>query len=236
MNLTQFSLPGVGIFQTFLTVQTEQPTSGRQHVRSTGPLIIDHTPSTVLMADDGRSVLKFIKARSWHEYFKTFWARSRLFKEVKGNQLLAGLGIEVARIHEVGIGLVPGYKYRYLGYYLMEDLAARQAVEMLSWFQSGDVSATQRMQWLDRVIDDLRTMRDAGVIFSDCHLRNVFAQPNSDQVIWIDTGVTRYLCPRSRKFARKFNFSMRRFANYHDGELTLSEEEKRRILALQLPE
>ena len=235
MVITQVSLPGVEIFQSFLSYRFESDKPA-QHIRQAGPLIIDHTPSTVLMAEDGRSVLKFIKARSWHEYFKTFWARSRLFKEVKGNQLLAALGVNVARIHEVGVGLVPSGRYRYLGYYLMEDLSARNAVEMLDFFQQQQLTPSQRIEWLDKVIDDLRVMRDAGVVFSDCHLKNVFADLNRGEVVWIDTGVTRYSCNRGRKFARKFNYSIRRFADYHDKTLLLTAEEKRRILALLLPQ
>ena len=234
MMITHVKLPWLEVSQAFVCFQLSRqlPHNG---VRTADRLIIDHTPSTVAVTANGLSVLKLIKARSWHEYVKTFWAHSRLFKEVKGNRLLTWLGIHVAAIHEMGVGLLPGRRYRYLGYYIMDDLAAAGALEVFELFKSGGLDSAQRISWLDSILDDLRIMRDAGVVFSDCHLKNVFAHPQG-KVTWIDTGVTRYFCPRSRKFARKFNYSIRRFADYHDAELPLSHEEKRRILALLLPQ
>ncbi|MDO6681852.1 MULTISPECIES: hypothetical protein [unclassified Oceanobacter] len=235
MMITYVKLPWLDVSQAFVCFRSSRrlPENG---IRTADQVIIDHTPSTVAMTDNGLSVLKLIKARSWHEYVKTLWAHSRLFKEVQGNRLLTRLGVHVAAIHEVGIGLLPGSRYRYLGYYIMEDLASVGAQEVFEMFLSGGLTPEERIHWLDLILDDLRTMRDAGVVFSDCHLNNVFAHPLKQHVIWIDTGVTRYFCPRSRKFARKFNYSIRRLADYHDQHLMLTLEEKRRILALLLPE
>ncbi|WP_221800041.1 hypothetical protein [Oceanobacter mangrovi] len=234
MVITTVSSPAFEISQPFFSFANHSGTA-RRKILCGGDLILDHTPSTVIKQTDGGGILKLIKARSWHEYAKSLWARSRLFKEVRGNQLLAGLGLKVAEIREVGIALLPTPRYRYLGYYIMENLESRGAVEMLQLFDSG-ISEAKRIQWLDLVIDDLRRMRDSGIVFSDCHLRNVFADFEACQVIWIDTGVTRYHWRRSKRFARKFNHSIRRMADYHDKHLLLSSEEKRRLLALLLPE
>ena len=70
--------------QLFIT--TRSSNSIQEH--ELNQTLIDHTPSLVGILKSSNLVIKFIKARSWHEYIKLFWNHSRITKEVKGSELL----------------------------------------------------------------------------------------------------------------------------------------------------
>lgn len=235
MMLTQVDIPALSVSSRFLTFEpcSGQTTSGANAlVRHCSDVIIDHTPSTVVYTHGRAAILKLIKARSWHEHAKTWWAHNRLFKEVRGNRLLQKLGLQVASIHEVGINPFSGSR-GYLGYFVMEDLSLRGAREVHELLGSGEANLERRAKIFKNIITDLKIMRDAGVIFSDCHLKNIFVGQD-DQVIWIDTGVTRYCHPNGKRFRKKFNYSMERFSSYELDEPVRRAEESALIRSLLL--
>ena len=70
---------------------------------SLNTILISHKPSLVGVLHGSYLVIKFIKARSWHEYLKLIWNHSRVTKEVKGTEILEDLGLNVPVIHQVGL-------------------------------------------------------------------------------------------------------------------------------------
>lgn len=188
-------------------------------------IIIEHKPSLVGTLKDSGLIIKFIKARSWHEYIKLLWNHSRVTKEVKGSQLLRELGLSVPIIHEVGFGVIPSRNYRFLGYYIMDNLSHSGDQELSKLIKENGINQAMREKLLISVYDGLKLMRDNRIVFTDFHLDNVFANAQGD-ITWIDTGVTTFHKCNHKKFKAKLNHSISRFIHYsNDRGNTLSPKE-----------
>jgi tRNA A-37 threonylcarbamoyl transferase component Bud32 len=207
--------------QLFLTTRHQK--NSKQHVLNS--VLVDHIPSLVGILKDSGLVIKFIKARSWHEYIKLLWNHSRITKETKGSQLLQNLGLTVPVIHEVGFGIIPSKKHKYLGYYIMENLSLSGFQELSRLITEDAISEDMRKKIMTSVYFGLKKMRDSNIVFSDFHLDNVFAN-SSGGITWIDTGVTTYNKINDKKFRVKFNHSINRYIFYcNDRGNTLTEKE-----------
>lgn len=221
MKLTDFDLPH-NKTQTFLTTRYDN----NLHNNTIQHVLIDHNASLVAVLPKSDLVIKFIKARSWHEYLKLLWNHSRLTKEVKGCSLLRSLGLRVPEIYEVGYGLIPSPRHKYLGYYIMENLTKSDYHELSRLIKDNMISSSIRKKIMQSVHDGLKTMRDHNIVFSDFHLDNVFANQSGD-LAWIDTGVTTYKTFNKEKFRKKYNHSINRYINYqYNGTELLSLPEK----------
>jgi tRNA A-37 threonylcarbamoyl transferase component Bud32 len=207
--------------QLFLT--TRHQANSKQHVLNN--VLVDHTPSLVGVLKDSGLVIKFIKARSWHEYVKLLWNHSRITKEVRGTQILYQLGLRVPTIHEVGYGLIPSLRHNYLGYYIMENLTLSRYQEISKFIKDGTIDGSMRKQIMSSVYDGLKLMKDNRIVFSDFHLDNVFAN-KLGEITWIDAGVTTYHKLNESMFKKKFNHSITRFISYSNnrGNTLLDEE------------
>lgn len=207
--------------QPFLTTSS----SLKIKEKSVDNILVDHTPSLVGMFNESKLIIKFIRARSWHEYLKLLWNHSRITKEVKGSSLLIQLGLRVPEIHEVGYGVVPSANHKYLGYYIMENLTQSGFQELSKLIRENTINETLRITIMKSIHDGLRTMRDNRIVFSDFHLDNVFANEQGE-IAWIDAGVTIYHSCNKKKFIEKFNYSITRFIFYcNDRGNTLSDQE-----------
>lgn len=213
--------------QSFITTFTQQPLKLNHTLES---IIQDSHPSVVAVTREDQHILKLIKPRSWHEYFKLLWRHSRYHKEIKGNRLLRHIGLQVPEIYETGIGLIPASQYGYLGFYIMENLEKRDFETVLDYFEDPDLSLTYRQQLFESIISDLEKMQKHLVLFNDLHLRNIMATPTGEMA-WIDTGVTHFHWYSRKKFQKKFHDSVSRLINCYDGSL-LNESEKQRLKAL----
>jgi len=213
--------------QSFITTFTQQPLKPNHTLES---IIHDSPPSIVAITQEDQHILKLIKPRSWHEYFKLFWRHSRYHKEIKGNLLLRRIGLQVPEIYETGIGLIPTSHYDYLGFYIMENLKKRGFETVLDYFRDPDLSPAYRQKLFASMIADLEKMRKHLVLFNDLHLRNIMATPNGE-IAWIDTGVTHFHWYSRKKFQKKFRDSVSRLINYYDDNL-LNESELQRLKAL----
>ena len=208
--------------QTFLTTKYKDCLNKNsiQHV------LIDHNASLVAVLPTSNLVIKFIKARSWHEYLKLLWNHSRVTKEVRGCGLLQELGLRVPKIHEVGFGVIPSTKYKYLGYYIMENLTQSDYQELSILISDNVIDSSTRNKIMLSIYDGLKIMKDHNIVFSDFHLDNVFANQNGD-LAWIDAGVTTYNFFNKEKFNKKYNHSINRYISYqYNGTELLSQSEK----------
>lgn len=192
----------------FTTIHKDNP-----QIKSLKNILVDHTPSLVSTLNDSSLIIKFIKARSWHEYAKLLWNHSRITKEIKGTKLLHELGLNVPVIHEIGYGLIPSLKYEYIGYYIMENLSQSGYQELSKLIKAGAIDNSMREKIMSSVYEGLKIMRDKQIVFSDFHLDNIFANKDGD-ITWIDAGVTTYHIINKKKFINKFNHSITRFMLY----------------------
>ena len=208
MKLSTFDIQGKKS-QVFLT--SRHDLAPKQHILD--HVLVDHIPSLVGILKDSGLVIKFIRARSWHEYIKLLWNHSRITKEIKGSEILQKLGLTVPKIHEVGFGLVPTKKHEYLGYYIMENLTPSGFQELSKLIKEGAIDESMRGKIMTLVCNGLREMRDNYIVFSDFHLDNVFADEQGN-IAWIDPGVTTYSKFNKKKFIKKFNHSIIRFMFY----------------------
>ena len=135
--------------------------------------------------------------------------RSRLSKEVRGNELMRSVGIRVPEIKESGYHPFPVTTKRFLGYYIMENMTREGFVELGEVLKDDDFDASMGKLVLQNVIRDIRSMADHSIVFSDLHLGNILINKQGDTA-WIDTGVTHYSFGRGYKFPRKFNDSIKR--------------------------
>jgi hypothetical protein len=189
-------------------------------------ILIDHTPSLVATLQESGLVIKFIRARSWHEYLKLLWNRSRITKEIKGNQLLKSIGLRVPKIHETGFGIIPSKRHEYLGYYIMDNLSHSGFQELSKLIIEEELDDLMREKIMFAVYEGLKVMRDHRIVFSDFHLDNVFAN-GIGNITWIDTGITTYNPINKKKFCFKYNQSITRYINYeYEGKILLSQDEK----------
>ena len=86
-------------------------------------ILLDHHVSMVGVTQDKNIVIKLIKARTWHEHVKIFWKRSRTHTEFTGAKLLRSIGIDAPDVYEMGISFPIPRHAKFIGYYLMENLA-----------------------------------------------------------------------------------------------------------------
>jgi tRNA A-37 threonylcarbamoyl transferase component Bud32 len=208
--------------QLFLT--TKHQANSKQHILNN--VLVDHIPSLVGVLTDSGLVIKFIKARSWHEYIKLLWNHSRITKEIKGSQLLQELGLTVPVIYEVGLGVIPSRRHKYIGYYIMENLSPSGFQELSTLITEDTINTEIREKIMTLVYLGLKKIRDSNIVFSDFHLDNVFANA-SGEITWIDPGVTTYSKLNDKKFRNKFNHSINRYIFYcNDRGNTLTEKEK----------
>ncbi|CCK74278.1 MAG: hypothetical protein KBT75_12090 [Oleispira antarctica] len=197
-------------------------------------ILVDHTPSLVGIFNESKFIIKFIRARSWHEYLKLLWNHSRITKEVKGSSLLAKLGLKVPTIHEVGYGIVPSANHEFLGYYVMENLIQSGFQELSKLIKEDTLNEALRGAIMKSIYDGLKAMRDNHIVFSDFHLDNVFAN-NRGEIVWIDAGVTTYRSFNTKKFTKKHNHSINRYIDYsYSGQQLLLPSEKTMFSALLL--
>ena len=164
MKFSVFSIQGKKS-QPFVT--TAHNMSSQETALNT--ILIDHTPSLVGVLNKSDLIIKFIKARSWHEYVKLLWNHSRITKEIKGTQILNQLGLRVPIIHEVGYGLIPSIKHSYLGYYIMENLTLSGYQELSKLIKDGAIDSAMRKKIMGAVYDGLKLMKDNRIVFSDFH-------------------------------------------------------------------
>lgn len=220
MKLSVFKVKGKES-QPFLTLKND----GRTKNSSLNRILVDHKPSLVASLNGSDFIIKFVKARSWHEYMKLLWNHSRITKEIKGTSILQKLGLNVPAIYEVGYGIIPSLKYEYLGYYIMENLTHSGFQELSGLIKDGAIDDTMRNKIMLSVHDGLKIMRDNRAVFSDFHLDNIFSN-NDGEITWIDAGVTTYNKMNEKKFIKKFNYSITRYMFYcNDRGNTLSQKE-----------
>lgn len=189
-------------------------------------IIIDHTPSTVAITNDG-DVVKLIKARSWHEHVKVLWARSRTHKEVNGARILNNLGMNTADIYEMGISLPIFPHSKYIGYYLMNDIRKNNHIEATHLFKNENTSNDLRRKIIESVCSGLLKLKSINYVFTDFHLANIFSDENGN-TIWIDTGITRY--SKKKKLEEKFQAACEKFLKYDFYGSLLTETEKEYIM------
>ena len=192
-------------------------------------IIRDYNASLVAAIADDQWILKLVKPRSIHEYFKMLWFASRASKEVKGNFLLKSIGIDVPQIVEYGYGFIPASNYHYIGFIVMENLRLRNFDDAQEMMHRGSFETETRKIFFAKLCKDIATMRANRVVFNDLKLGNVFSDENGD-AIWIDTGVSCYSLLKSNKFRSKHNFSLNRFLKRH--EKILNESEVKQIKSL----
>jgi len=220
----KFRLPGTNKIQHFLCTH-----HGDSIEVSKDNIIIDHTPSLLAKRPGVPVVVKLVKPRRKLEYIKLLYHRSRLTKEITGNNLMKSLGFRVPVIYESGVTLFPFLLPGYLGYYVMEDLhqgGYKEVVKMLSDPQTGD---EVRKEILKNVYTGLDKLKQNRIVFSDFHFSNVLYHPEQEMA-WIDTGVTVFPFYRNN-FEQKFDHSVNRVLNTGFSKC-LNEDEKQRFAEL----
>lgn len=221
MNLSIFQINNKKT-QPFLT--TRKATEHRNN--SIKSILIDHKPSLVATLNESDHIIKFVKARSWHEYLKLFWNHSRITKEIKGTQILQELGLGVPQIYEIGYGIIPSLKHEYIGYYIMENLKNNGFTEVSNLITNNEINEFSRNKIIASIFTGLKKMRENNIVFSDFHLDNVFSNKNGE-VVWIDAGVTTYRTTfSSKRFHIKYNDSIRRYQYYLEKKGLLSKKER----------
>lgn len=217
--------------QPFLT--TTHPKASLD--KSIDDILVDHIPSVVGNLKNQGFIIKFVRARSWHEYLKLLWNHSRVTKEVKGNKILQVLGFRVPKIHEIGYGVIPSIKHQFLGYYVMEDLNRSGFQELSTMINQNTIKGDLRKHIMLDIYNGLKVMRDNRIVFSDFHLENVFANQKGE-VAWIDAGVTTYSRLNKKVFHHKHNHAISRYINYeYNGQQLLSQSEQSLFNDLLLP-
>ena len=193
-------------------------------------IVEERNTSIVTLADNGKKVIKFIKPRSWEEYLKHLWFHCRVYKEIRGNRALAALGLRTPKIYEVGTSILPfpTKNFKYLGYHCMENLYEAGYEEAYNFYKKLDEADPVRAIITQNIIRDVLKMRKAHIVFSDLHLKNVFADGEGN-IAWIDTGIIKCRSAEVPKFRTKYNRSIDRLLNFYRDERVLSETEKAQI-------
>ena len=183
-----------------------------------------HFSSSNILKNDNRSlvslvkgsdtILKMVRPRSWHEYGKYLYGRSRISKELKGNKMLKSLGVAAPKILLYGYGF-PFYGQNYLGFMIMENLESKGIFEAKKLFLLDKLSDAQRGDFFEGLLCDLRLMKDNRLIYSDLMLDNIFVDRDMKPV-WIDTGVTKYSNFSEKKFKAKNQYAINRFIKVHE--------------------
>lgn len=228
MNLSIFHINNkkTQLFFTIKKIQTN---------KSIKNILIDHKPSLVATLNGSNNIIKFVKARSWHEYIKLLWNHSRITKEVKGTQILKELELNVPKIYEVGYGIIPSLSHKYIGYYIMENLTNTGFKEVSKLFTNNEINELSRDKIIASIFAGLKKMRENNIVFSDFHLDNVFSNKDG-KIIWIDAGVTTYNTTfSSKRFHIKWNDSIRHYQRYSENKGLLSKKERDMFAKLEFP-
>lgn len=230
LNIVKINIEKIAVPQLFFRFTTTLKNAPGSY--QLDKILQDHTPSLVAISDHNDLVLKLIRPRKIHEIVKLLWRHSRLSKEVNGNSRLAGLGLHVPEISEVGYALMPAKRYEYIGYYIMENLSQSGYEEVFELFHQTDLSIESRSKLFTAIYEGLLLMRDNNVVFSDFTLGNVFGD-RKGKLIWIDTGVTSFSRLNQKKFEQKYNFAVRRFIKIHQELLLASEIQQAQSLLIE---
>ncbi|CAA0104406.1 Uncharacterised protein [BD1-7 clade bacterium] len=202
----KLSLYSESIPQLFVGRSASKPL--RDDDRSIAKVIHTGGPSEVGVSKSGRFIVKLIKTRTWHERGKALWGHSRLNKEITGNRLLKKLGIQVPKILETAVYLLPLIGKTFLGYYIMENLHPKGFHSITDLLESRSLQPNELERIIDLFYIDLLKMRTERIVYSDLHLGNLMS--DHEQLVWIDTGVSNHRWSSNKKFERKFNDSIRR--------------------------
>ncbi len=194
-------------------------------------IVKNDVPSLVAVDEENQLVVKMVKPRSWHEVVKLLWGRSRLHKEVNGNNLLRSLDIKTANIKGIFVGLIPTRKYQYLGFYLMDDLHYQGYEDAFDCLRFKQLNKASRERLINNFYDDLQKMKGKRLLFADLKLNNVFSDSDGN-IAWIDTGVCCYGSFSKARYKQKFNHSLDRFFRIYQS--WLSESEIAKIQSLKL--
>lgn len=212
--------------QKFVSHQKVSQVGGNSALITTGKIIKDDEISTVVQNTDGL-IIKFIKPRRWHEYYKVFYGASRTSKEVLSNIRLKELGFDVPNVIEYGIALVPAHFWGYTGYYVMEP--APGLGEAVHHLQA--LNTQSRTKFVDSLLQDLAHLKAHRIIYGDLALRNIFCGENGE-LCWIDTGIDEFSVLQQTRFDKKWRKSLEQFTRWEskDGRLTASEIQKVKAL------
>lgn len=160
-------------------------------------VIYDQRISTVTFANNKAFILKLIKARTWHEYIKIAWGRSRTHIEYKGARLLNSIGISTPQVYEMGISFPFRPQASYIGHYLMDNLQA-SGYKMLTEVQT-QLNDKQISILTGKITGIFKTLYDNQVVYSDFHISNIFVNLENISVKLIDTGAKHYKSKRKHK-------------------------------------
>jgi len=200
--------------------------AGLAETEGLGHLIKDDEISTVVKNQQGL-IVKFVKARRWHEYYKVFYGASRTSKEVQSNVRLKELGIAVPDILEYGIALVPTHFFGYTGFYVMRPAPGLgEAHEHLT-----ALPREANTQFANQLIQDLSTLKKHRIIYGDLALRNIFCSATGN-LCWIDTGIDEFSPRQQKRFERKWKASIEQFIRWDSPKGLLSDDAWAQIKAL----
>ena len=195
-------------------------------------VIVDQKASIVAVESTSKHIVKAVKSRTWHEYIKYLWGRSRDFKEVKGNKILSEMGLRVPKLISRGYGIVPGVKSNILGFYVMENMNSSGFRTVYDEFRSGQLTQSDRLRIIGDIVSGMRAMQLHRILYTDFHMENVMVNDDG-QLVWMDTGVTTYTRFQKRKFLKKNNQAIHRFIRYYSDNY-FNQEEKEIISSLIL--
>ena len=185
--------------------------------------IKDDEVSTVFQ-DQNNLIYKFVKPRKWHEYYKTFYGRSRTSKEVLANVRLKELGFSVPVIHEFSIAVVPTHFKGYTGYYIMEPVNGLGDAQ--TYFK--DLSHSAREKFVNHLINDLNKLKKNRIVYADLSLSNIFCSIEGD-LCWIDTAIKEYPESQKGKFVKDWDKSFNKLMAWEKKLKILSESELLKI-------
>ena len=175
----------------------------------TGCILSDQRSGTVAVLHT-KYILKLVKGRSWHEYVRLLWGRSRLSKEVKGNSLMVRAGLRVPQLAEIGITVMPWKKDSYLGYYCMEDMTDSGYCELENWLKQPGRTTGEIAAIIHAIASDIKKLMQKKLVYTDINKRNIYI--NSDhEIAWIDTGISKYHFFTVAKFRKHHNKSLSKF-------------------------
>lgn len=213
--------------QLFLTCGATKKASVTLTLKET---LLDHVPSTVGTLKAENKVIKLIKPRSWHEHFKIYWGKGRLFEEIRGNRLFQDIGIQTPLIYQYGVSLVPKPSNQYIGYYVMENLTS-SGYQLAYESFNHSANPKKRQAVLAAFIHDLQIIKQNRLVFIDLHLGQVYCN-DKNQLCWLDIGVKHYSEKQQKRFQQRFNTSINRLLV--DTNSQFLAEEKAQIEALKI--
>lgn len=223
------------LFKTkvFLKINSGEPLPGYiiSNESKDSPSIVKHkmifeTPSSIVLKLESGNILKCLKIRHWTEYHKLLFGKYRALEEVTSNIRMKTIGLNVPVIKYSGLFSNFFSKRKYSSFYCMEEVPLN--------FQAGYLifdllSKEAKTNFIDKVISDVKNLKDHSYVYSDLSLRN-FMLNNDGDYFWIDTQIKAY--SNTGQFKSRFNIALERFVN--DTMLTISKDEKEQILTTLL--